>query len=122
MDMPDRIETEEQLETKLVENLGLLKKHNYNLKLYDHDGNSGRQHVCKYGGRIDLLCEDTENGNLVVIELKNVRATEKTFAQISTYMGYVQDEIAGKRAVKGIVIARKQNVNLMGRFIPEMCL
>lgn len=41
-----------------------------------------------------------------MIELKNVRASQNTFGQISNYMGWVQERIAKSVPVKGLVISR----------------
>lgn len=100
---------EEQLEEALMQNLGLLKPFGYDLKLYldPTTGATGRQYVCKgIGGRIDLLCYDIGAKRYVVIELKNVRAGQNTVGQICTYMGWVQDRIAGRKPVVGLVISR----------------
>ena len=84
---------EEHIEEDLIANLGKLRPFGYDLKLYadPDDGRSGRQLICKgNGGRIDLLCYDSRNKRYVVIELKNVRAGQNTFAQISHYISWVQ--------------------------------
>ena len=46
-----------------------------------------------------------------MIELKNVKASQQTFGQISSYMGSVQDRIAGRTPVIGLVISRGYDVN-----------
>ena len=100
---------EEELEDALVENLDLLKPFGYDLELYVSpiDGASGRQLVCKgNGGRIDLLCFDRKKNQYVVVELKNVRAGQNTFGQISNYIGWVQERIAKGKPVIGLVISR----------------
>lgn len=99
---------EEQLEDELLEDLSLLKPFGYDLELYvSPDGISGRQFVCKgNGGRIDLLCFDRKKKHFVVIELKNVQASQNTFGQICNYIGYVQERIAGNKSVTGLVISR----------------
>lgn len=100
---------EEELEEALAENLDLLKPFGYNLDLYlsPVDGAWGRQLICKgNGGRIDLLCYDRKKEQYVVIELKNVRATQNTFGQISNYIGWVQERIAEGEPVIGLVISR----------------
>jgi RecB family endonuclease NucS len=51
------------------------------------------------------LCEDRETNDLVLIELKTVRAGIESFGQICSYIGWVKEHIAGGRAVKGIVVA-----------------
>ena len=100
---------EEELEHALVNDLALLKTFGYDLELCVSpiDGASGRQLICKgNGGRIDLLCYDRKKKRYVVIELKNVRAGQNTFGQISNYIGWVQDRIAKGKAVIGLVISR----------------
>lgn len=100
---------EEELEDALVENLDLLKPFGYDLELYvsPTDGASGRQLICKgNGGRIDLLCFERKKKQFVVIELKNVRAGQNTFGQISNYIGWVQERIAQGKPVVGLVISR----------------
>lgn len=100
---------EKELEDTLVNNLRILGKFGYDLELYfDPESKlSGRQYVCKgNGGRIDLLCCDKNQNRYVVIELKNVRAGQNTFGQISNYMGWVQEKIAKSSPVDGLVISR----------------
>jgi hypothetical protein len=104
-----KILLEEQLEEALMRNLGLLKPFGYDLSLFldPTTGATGRQFVCKgIGGRMDLFCYDTKARRYVIIELKNVRAGQNTFGQICTYIGWVQDRIAGSIPVVGLVISR----------------
>ena len=107
--LSEGIRLEEELENELVANLDILKKFGHHLELYvdPTSGQKGRQFICKgNGGRIDLLCYDKTKNRYVVIELKNVRAGQNTFGQISNYMGWVQNRIAGNIPVIGIVISR----------------
>ena len=100
---------EEELEDAIVNNLSLLAPFGFDLEIYSdsNTGQSGRQLVCKGdGGRIDLLCYDRRNARYVVIELKNVRAGRSVFAQICSYMGWVEERIALQHPVVGIVISR----------------
>ncbi len=85
----ESIMLEEELEEALIHDLGRLKKVGYDLELCvsSIDGVSGRQLVCKgNGGRIDMLCYDRKKKQYVVIELKNVRASQNTFGQICNYV------------------------------------
>ena len=107
--IPVKVFLEEQIEEQLVQNLGLLKKLGFTLKLFEDTdkGLIGRQLVCVGGeGRIDLLCYDKKKKTYVVIELKNVRAGINTFGQISNYIGWVKETIARRSHVKGFVISR----------------
>ncbi len=104
---------EEELEEALIQDLGRLKKVGYDLELCvsSIDGASGRQLVCKgNGGRIDLLCYDRKKKQYVVIELKNVRASQNTFGQIWNYVSWVQERIADGAPVIGLVISRGYDV------------
>jgi len=57
------------------------------------------------GGRfIDILAEDAKGG-LVVIETKFPRGHEQTIGQITRYIGWVQENIADGRPVRGFIVA-----------------
>jgi hypothetical protein len=104
---------EEELEEALIHDLGRLRKLGFDLELCvsSIDGASGRQLVCKgNGGRIDLLCYDRKKKQYVVIELKNVRASQNTFGQICNYVSWVQERIADGAPVIGLVISRGYDV------------
>ena len=46
-----------------------------------------------------------------MVELKNVRAGQNTFGQISNYMGWVKEKFAKKKElVKGLVISRGKDL------------
>ena len=63
-------------------------------------------------GRLDLLCKD-KNGNLVVIELKKMKAGSSIIDQIQRYMGWVMDHKAEKgQKVRGIIIVGKKDTAL----------
>ena len=107
--IPLKVFLEEQIEEKLVQDLGLLRRLGFDLKLFEDSdkGLFGRQLICVGGeGRIDLLCYDKKKKTYVVIELKNVRAGINTFGQISNYIGWVKETIARRNPVKGLVISR----------------
>ena len=95
-------EFEADLEHHLVNNLEDIEG---GLKLYVEGEKTGEQYVTDVG-RIDILAVD-KNGDFVVIELKGGQANDKSFAQLSRYMGWVQKHLAKGRRVRGIIIARK---------------
>ena len=75
------------------------------LKLYEEDGEAvGQQFDTGSVGRIDLLCEDTSTGNLVVIELKRGQQSDTAMGQLTRYMGWVKEHMAKGRDVEGIVL------------------
>ena len=57
-------------------------------------------------GRIDLLCRDRE-GNYVVIELKKVRDSDNAVGQLLRYMGWVKENIAKGKKVRGMIITHE---------------
>lgn len=103
--IPVTIDVEEQMEDQLAKNPRILRIAGFNLDLF------GRQMVCIGGeGRIDLLLHDKKKKCYVVVELKNVRAGQNTFGQISNYIGWVKNRIAGNQSVKGLVISRGKDL------------
>lgn len=100
---------ERELEDSLVAKLTRLKRAGWDLELWQDPktGRSGRQLVCAAaGGRIDLLCRDRSSGRLVVVELKNVLATEQTYMQTWRYVSWVQHFLARGKPVHGLIVAR----------------
>lgn len=107
--LPLKVRAERDIEDALSADLNRLRKAGYDLELWKDpkSGRSGRQFVCAaVGGRIDLLCRDRKSGQLVVVELKNVIATEQTYTQAWRYLAWVQRFLAKRRAVRALVIAR----------------
>jgi RecB family endonuclease NucS len=54
---------------------------------------------------MDLLCEDTDKGDLVIIELKKGRPSDEVIGQLARYMGWAREKLAQGRGVRGIVLA-----------------
>ncbi|MEX2159895.1 MAG: endonuclease NucS domain-containing protein [Dehalococcoidia bacterium] len=76
------------------------------LKLYEGaDGRSGRQFATGTGN-IDFLCQDTASGDLVVIELKKGRSSDRVLGQCQRYMGWVQSNLTSpNQKVHGLIVA-----------------
>jgi hypothetical protein len=73
------------------------------LKLFEEETLRGVEYPV--GGRyIDILATDT-NGAFVVIELKVSRGYDRTIGQILRYMGWVHQNIANGKAVRGVIVA-----------------
>ena len=72
-------------------------------------------------GIIDLLCLD-KNDNYVVIELKKAKTSDKVVGQIQRYMTWVEENLADKESVRGMVVAqghdRKLEYSLKGSKYP----
>lgn len=104
-----RVDVEEKIERKIAESPEMLKPFGYHLELYKKEGitETGKQVVCLGAeGRIDLLCYDKKRKVYVVIEIKNVKAYDRTLGQISKYIGWVKNRIAGRVPVEGLVLSR----------------
>ena len=64
-------------------------------------------------GRIDILAVSKDSKELLVVELKKGRASDKVLGQIQRYMGYVKDELAEEgQVVKGVIIALDENLSI----------
>lgn len=63
-------------------------------------------------GRMDLLCED-KNKDLVVLELKRMKAGSSIIDQIQRYMGWVMTKKANEgQKVRGIIVVGKKDTAL----------
>jgi len=84
------------------------------LELYiDDEDNPGRQYPTEIG-TIDILVKDKKTNDLVVIELKKGRESDKVVGQILRYMGWVNDNLAkDTQKVKGIIICKEQDNKMM---------
>ena len=72
----------------------------------DADGEWGRQYSTEVGV-IDFLCEDKAANELVVVELKRGKSSDRVVGQILRYMGWVREKLAGGREVSGIIITHE---------------
>jgi hypothetical protein len=62
-------------------------------------------------GIIDILCLD-KNNNYVVIELKKDVASDKVVGQIQRYMAWVEENLADKESVRGVIVAQDYDKKL----------
>jgi hypothetical protein len=62
-------------------------------------------------GIIDILCLD-KNDNYVVIELKKDKASDKVVGQIQRYMAWVEEGLADRERVRGIIVAQDYDMKL----------
>jgi len=76
------------------------------LRLYEEQGLVGRQLNAAPVGRIDLLAVD-KTGNLLVIELKAGEADDQACGQVLGYMGWIKENIARGRGVRGMIVANE---------------
>src|SRR5258708_5615994 len=91
---------ESHLRDYLAYNLNVLEP---SLRLYQEEDIPGIEYPIR-GRRIDLLAV-AQDGSLVVIELKVSRGHDRTIGQILTYMGWVRQDLADGKPVRGMIIA-----------------
>lgn len=95
---------EKNLQDKIINEPWRLKKAGYDLKFKENE------FILKdRPGRLDLLYQENDTGDLVVIELKKVQASKETYEQIKNYMDSISKTIGSGKGVKGIVISFGQD-------------
>ena len=103
---------EQHLEDFLVANweaTTLGKTHN----LYAVEGETTGQQFPTDTGPIDILAISKDKKELLVIELKRGRASDRVVGQIQRYMGYVLAELAEPgQSVRGVIIALEEDLRL----------
>jgi hypothetical protein len=98
---------EKDLQKYLLENLNSLEP---GIRLYEEEGMTGFEYPA--GGRfIDILAVDRDE-NFVVIELKVSRGYDRVIGQLLRYMAWVERNLADKRKVRGIIVARSISEDL----------
>ena len=81
-------------------------------ELFEEFGETGQQYPTDTGP-IDILAISKDKKEILVIELKRGRASDKVVGQIQRYMGYVKDELAEEgQTVKGMIIGYKGDTKL----------
>lgn len=64
-------------------------------------------------GRIDILAVSKDGSELLVVELKRGRVSDKVVGQIQRYMGFVVEELAAEgQKVSGAIIGFEDDANL----------
>jgi len=76
-----------------------------NLKLYDKDPEQTGAQFRTPVGVIDFLAIDKTTEDFVVIELKIGKASDGAIGQLLRYIGYITENIANEKNVKGILLA-----------------
>lgn len=103
---------EQHLEDFLVKNwpaTPLGKTHN----LFAVEGESTGQQFPTDTGPIDILAISKDGTELLVVELKRGRASDRVVGQIQRYMGYVAGELAEEgQSVRGVIIALEDDIRL----------
>lgn len=83
-------------------------------KLYSgEDGKTGELYDTEVVGEIDLLYQNQESGDFLVVELKRTEDTsDSVVGQIGRYLGWVGDNLAKERNVRGLIIVRSASEEL----------
>ena len=113
------ISFEKDLEEHIAKNLKQIEK---GMSLYKKGKKSGRQYKIDFGF-IDLLAKD-KNDDFVVIELKVGKATYAVIGQVLSYIGWVRQNLAKNKKVRGIIIADDfhEKVKFAAKEIPNLLL
>ena len=100
------VKLEKKLQNILIDEPWRLREAGYNFRILESEL------TLKDGsGRLDLLCRDWDVNNLVVVELKVVPATVKTYEQITKYMDSIKKTRNSGKPVNGLVIRAIRNKN-----------
>jgi endonuclease len=94
------ISLERDLQEYLLRDLSCVEK---GLKVYSHNGISGKEYSTEVG-RIDILAQDS-NEDYVVIELKAGTANHSVIGQVLGYISCIRKTLAEGKNVRGIIIA-----------------
>ena len=119
---PSIFALEEHLQSFLVSNWNnTLLGENY--KIFEEDGESIGVEYQTDNGYIDILAISKNQKELLVIELKRGRASDKVVGQILNYMGYISSEVAeNDQIVRGCVIALENDQKIRNalRIVPNV--
>ncbi len=100
----DRLYLEKNLQDRLVDESWRFESIGHNLKFKE------REYTLKdRPGRLDILYEDIKTGNLIVVELKIIKANSDAYYQIADYVDSIKNTIGKKREVKGLLVSLGQN-------------
>jgi len=91
------------------------------LNLYQDNGRKGVEFPA--GKRqIDILAEDADG--FVVIELKVSKGHERTMGQLLGYMGWVHENLANGKSVRGIIVAEaiSEDLRIAQKMVPNVQL
>lgn len=115
-EIPDKVRillfpVENHLRDFIANNISAIKVGGHKLQLFtDNTGRDGLEYPTDVG-RIDILAVD-ESANFVVFELKLSRGSDRAIGQIMRYMGWVKQNLAKEKKVKGVIVAKAADEKL----------
>ena len=93
-----RYALERDIEDRLAADLRPFRRHGLRLEL------RARQHVCRRGGRADLVCFETGEKRYVIIELKRGLVSRNAVAQLLSYRSSIAEEFPARRRPIGVLV------------------
>lgn len=114
---------EDHLRDFIAQNLESIKINGKQVMLYvDDSGIDGVEYKIDVGF-IDLLAVD-EQGNFIVFELKRAKAPDSAIGQILRYMGWIKENMASDKDVKGVIVSKKadEKIKYAASMVPEINL
>ena len=100
---PAEFQLEKYLQEFIVENFDRIR-FDPELRVYKEEGRDGSQFPTTVG-YIDILCTEKNSGAFVVVELKKGMTSDKVIGQTLRYIGWVRENLARGKPVKGLIIA-----------------
>jgi hypothetical protein len=113
---------EEFIQKIIEENFDEIIGNKLGLELYEEDPESSGSQYQTSVGRIDFLTKDRGTGDFVVIELKRGKATDSALSQVLRYMGWVKENLAKEKNVRGLILAEgiDDKLKFAIKFVPNV--
>jgi predicted RNA-binding protein with PUA-like domain len=103
-----RYALERDIEDRLAADLRPFRRHGYNLELRE------RQHICRRGGRADIVAFDIDAKRYVIIELKRGLVSRDAVAQLLSYRASTVDELPARRRPIGLLVGDRLDNEAQG--------
>jgi predicted RNA-binding protein with PUA-like domain len=104
----NRYALERDIEDRLAADLSAFRRYGYKLELVQ------RQHICRRGGRADIVAFDVDAKRYVVIELKRGLVSRNAIAQLLSYRASIVDEFPARRPPIGLLVGERLDNEAQG--------
>jgi endonuclease len=114
---------ESHLRDFIARNIESISINDEKIMLYnDEFGNDGVEYPTEVGS-IDILAVN-EMGDFIVFELKLLKGPDKAVGQILRYMGWIKENLAREKNVKGVIVSKMATDKLKyaASMVPEISL